>query len=162
MSRKKYSRYVRHRSFSGLTRGSVRSRLRHFRNWVNRLTNNTPGNGGLSGTATPFAVTANNATNEFTGTSHGLELGEAFQVSGTAVPTGVAVTTDYYTISVDANTFKLASSNANALAGVEVAFSDNGTAVQVTRQIDEDAIVSLLRAGVKPEQLEAATDIDNI
>ena len=52
-----------------------------------------------------------------------------FQISnsGGALPTGLAASTNYWCIRVDANTLKVASSYANAIADTEVTFSTDGT-----------------------------------
>ncbi len=56
-----------------------------------------------------------------TNTAHGLTTGEGVYLTTTgALPTGLAANTMYYVIEVDANTFRLASSYANALAGTAI------------------------------------------
>ncbi len=77
--------------------------------------------------------TADNTTEIFTAATHGLTTGDGpFQVSnaGGALPTGLAAATDYWVIVIDANTFKLATSLANAIAGTNLAISTNGTGTQ--------------------------------
>jgi hypothetical protein len=77
--------------------------------------------------------TADNATEQFTIAAHGLQTGDGpFQVSngGGALPAGLAAATDYWIIRVDANTFKLATSLALALAGTNLLIGDDGTGVQ--------------------------------
>lgn len=65
--------------------------------------------------ATPCVVTV---------TSHGLALGEKIYFTTTgALPTGLSVNTAYYAIPINANTFNLASSGANAFAGTKIATS---------------------------------------
>lgn len=74
--------------------------------------------------------TADNTTETLTATAHGLETGDGplrLTNSGGALPTGLATATDYWIIRTGADTFKLASSLANAYASTEVAFSTNGT-----------------------------------
>lgn len=74
--------------------------------------------------------TADNATETLTATAHGLETGDGplrLTNSGGALPTGLATATDYWIIRTGADTFKLASSLANAYASTEVAFTTNGT-----------------------------------
>ena len=71
-------------------------------------------------------------TDNIASTAHGLEDLERVRVSnsGGALPTGLAIDTDYYVILVDANNFKLASSRANAVADTAVditAASGGGT-----------------------------------
>lgn len=70
--------------------------------------------------ATPSVVTA---------TAHGLETGDGpFRLtsSGT-LPAGMSTGTDYWIEKIDANTYYLATSRANALASTRVAASDTGT-----------------------------------
>lgn len=83
--------------------------------------------------ATPGAdtFTADNATNIFTNTAHGYVTGMKCQVSTSgALPTGLSGGVDYYVIKIDADTFKLASSLANAQAGTAIDISDDGTGTQ--------------------------------
>jgi hypothetical protein len=67
----------------------------------------------------------NAATDEITKTAHGLATGERIRFSGAgAAPTGLSKNTDYYVIQGgDANTFKVATSYANALASTAIDFS---------------------------------------
>lgn len=83
---------------------------------------NTP----AADTFEPSDVDASGDTITITG--HGLTTGLKCQVSSaTTLPAGLLVLTDYFVIVVDADTFKLASSLANALAGTEVDITDQGT-----------------------------------
>jgi hypothetical protein len=50
-------------------------------------------------------------------------------VGGGALPTGLAPVTDCFAIRVDANTIKLADSNAHAVAGTALSFTTNGSGV---------------------------------
>lgn len=78
-------------------------------------------------------VVASQAQGELTITTHGLNTGDGpVQVSnsGGALPTGLALATNYYVIKVDANTIQLATSLANALAGTFIVLSSNGTGTQ--------------------------------
>ncbi len=87
-------------------------------------------------TALVFAdavFTADNTTEIFTSAAHGLQTGDGpFQVSnaGGALPAGLVAATDYWIIRVDANTFKLAASLADATTGTAVAITTNGTGTQ--------------------------------
>lgn len=58
-------------------------------------------------------------------TAHGYTTGLVGQVtnSGGALPTGISAVTDYYIVVIDANTVKLATSYANALAGTTITCS---------------------------------------
>lgn len=56
-----------------------------------------------------------------TKTAHGLSTGDSVYLTTTgALPTGLAVDTLYYIVRVDANSFNLASSRANAYAGTKI------------------------------------------
>ncbi|SIC58356.1 tail fiber protein [Mycobacteroides abscessus] len=56
-----------------------------------------------------------------TKTAHGLSTGDSVYLTTTgALPTGLVINTLYYVIRVDANTFRLASSRANAIAGTAI------------------------------------------
>lgn len=77
--------------------------------------------------------TADNATETFTAVAHGLLTGDGpFQVSnsGGALPAGLAALTNYWIIRTGADTFQLATSLANALAGTAQPISDDGTGTQ--------------------------------
>lgn len=73
---------------------------------------------------------ADHTTGQFTITGHGRSTGDgpvAIYSPNGAVPTLLTALADAWLIVVDANTVKLASSSANALAGTALAFSDNGS-----------------------------------
>jgi len=74
--------------------------------------------------------TADAATDKIAITGHGLTTGAGpFQAtnSGGALPAGLAVSTDYWWIRVDADHGKLATSRANAIAGTAIDISGAGT-----------------------------------
>lgn len=69
-------------------------------------------------------------------TAHGLNTGDGpleTSNSGGALPTGLAASTQYWVIKVDANDFQLATSLANALAGIAIVTS-GGTGTQTLVQ----------------------------
>lgn len=71
------------------------------------------------------------ASNWFTTVAaHGHDTGTPVVMTGADLPLGINANQVYFIISVDANTFQLASTFANALAGTAVTFSDNGTGTQ--------------------------------
>ena len=83
---------------------------------------------------TPAAVIVPSASisgNVFTSTAHGLSTGLVGQMttSGT-LPSGLAVSTNYYVIVLTPNTFELASSLSNALAGTPITLGSAGTGNQ--------------------------------
>lgn len=73
--------------------------------------------------------TAANASELFTAVAHGLQTGDGpIQLTTTTtLPAGLSLATDYYVIRVDADTFRLATSFANALAGSYVSITTDGT-----------------------------------
>lgn len=76
------------------------------------------------------AFTAVAATDLITSAAHGYKTGLKGQVSSTGVlPAGLSAATDYFIIYVSADTYKLATSLANALAGTAVDITDAGTGV---------------------------------
>ena len=85
------------------------------------VTDSTPGNKAFT------SANVNTGSSTITITGHGLLVGLAvqFTTSGT-LPTGLAVLTTYYVIVVDANTVKLATSQANALTGTFITLSGAG------------------------------------
>lgn len=94
-----------------------------------------PGDGGgvqrfWMGTTFTFATTDVNTTNNtIAKTAHGWITGEStgpFTSSG-GLPAGMVAGTNYWVIRVDADTFKLATSRANALAGTAVDITTQGT-----------------------------------
>lgn len=77
--------------------------------------------------------TAANSTNLFTATTHALITGDGplyVSNAGGALPAGLSATTAYYAIYVSANTFKLATSYADAGAGTAVDITTDGTGTQ--------------------------------
>jgi len=86
--------------------------------------------------------TAANATEIFTAVAHGFVTGDGpVQVSnaGGALPAGLTAATDYWIIRVTANTFKLATSLANALAGTNLLITTDGTGVQTISAVTGNA-----------------------
>lgn len=75
--------------------------------------------------ATPAVVTLNN---------HGLETGDSVYLTTTgALPTGLSANTIYYVVKIDANTFNLATTFANANAGTKIATSGTQSGVHTLR-----------------------------
>lgn len=80
-----------------------------------------------------FTFTAAAATDLLTKVAHGLETGDGLvnvSNAGGALPGGLAAATSYWAIRVDADTFKLATSLANAYAGVAIDITSDGTGTQ--------------------------------
>lgn len=76
-------------------------------------------------------MTVDHTTDTFTSNDHHLGSGDGainlVPDSGGTVPAGAALATRYWAIYVDEDHFKIATSRANALAGIAVALSSNGT-----------------------------------
>jgi hypothetical protein len=83
-------------------------------------------------TAGKVFTVASQVSETLTMTGHGQVTGSKGQCtnSGGALPTGISALTDYFIIVVDANTVKLASSLALAVAGTAIDISGDGTGVQ--------------------------------
>lgn len=74
------------------------------------------------------------ATDQLTIAGHGLVTGDgpaAVRNVDGALPTGLAAVTDYWVIRVDANTVKLATSSANALAGTAIDITAAGSGTHI-------------------------------
>lgn len=76
----------------------------------------------------------------FTLNSHGLETGDGpfYYEAGTTYPNGLAALTKYWAIKINANTFYLAASRADALAGTLIGITTNGTGTQKLVDIAAD------------------------
>ncbi len=72
-----------------------------------------------------------NPANTITITAHGYTTGLKVALTGTNLPTGLSAT-NYWVIRVDADTIKLASSLANAVAGTAVHITGQGTTADAT------------------------------
>lgn len=108
------------------------------------VTVNTPSNPTFLGSNTSLV------TGTITSTAHGLVQGllVTLTTSG-ALPTGLATSTTYYVILLTANTFQLASSAANALAGTPIIPSGAGSGTNTV-------VVTALAGGTV--QLEKSND----
>lgn len=70
----------------------------------------------------------------FTLNAHGLATGDCVELTTTgALYTGLAANTNYFVIKIDANTFNLATTLANALAGTKIATSGSQSGVHSLR-----------------------------
>ena len=149
-------RYVRRRTWA-----RTRHATRFFAWLAERVTALTG-----TGATTTFTV-ADAGADTLTSASHGLNSGDgplSVSNSGGALPAGLAASTLYWAIRVDANTIKLASDLANARAGVAVDVTDAGTGTHSYFRAAEtnEAIFERMRQGVASETIAAATDIDGL
>lgn len=87
--------------------------------------------------------TAVAATDICTATGHGFFTGDGVQVTtSSALPAGLSAGVTYFVIVLDANTFKLATTRANAIAGTAIDLTTAGTGTQTISRLF--AIYSLL------------------
>jgi hypothetical protein len=92
-----------------------------------------------------------NAGDLGTAVAHGMSTGDGpYRVSnsGGALPTGLAVDTDYWIIKLTADTFQFATSKANALALTAIVLSSDGTGTQTLRRNQNDVICAQLLQGL--------------
>lgn len=114
-----------------------------------------------------LTFTTTHAADTLTIASHGFADGDGpFRVSssGNDLPDGLAANTNYWVIVVDENTVQLASSRANALAGTEVTFDDDGTGTHTLHTATNDVVAAgLVEAlnGVAGKNYTAATTGSN-
>ena len=87
------------------------------------------------------------ATDIVTSASHGLTTGQPIRVSTSAsdLPAPLAAGTTYYVIWVDANTFKLATTNALAVAGTNITITDDGTGTHTLQIGNRLSMASLVK-----------------
>lgn len=92
-----------------------------------------------------FTYTADAATDVLTKVAHGLETGDGplrTTNSGGALPGGLAINTDYFAIRIGPDTFRVATSRANAVAGVAINITSNGTGTQTLSDVGGTTRVS--------------------
>jgi len=79
--------------------------------------------------ALAFATSDVNTTDdEITEVAHGFTTGLKGQTSTTTtLPAGLSTSTDYFVIVIDVDTYQLATSLANSLAGTQIDITDQGT-----------------------------------
>lgn len=122
-----------------------------------------------------FATTDVSAANDtITETAHGLVTGDAITLSTTGtLPDPLATSTTYYVIRDDADTFKLATTAANATAGTQINITDTGSGthtltgggtITVTQTIDlsVNIPVELLSVNYKDISNDSETPLDSI
>lgn len=105
-------------------------------------------------------VTGANSGDLFTKAAHGLVTGDPVIITFASGFTGLTSGTKYYVIKIDADTFKLATTNANAVAGTVQAISADGTDATVTKSENLEAFGFDRRAisflGGPPESADPA------
>jgi hypothetical protein len=101
------------------------------------------------------------ASDTITEASHGFQTGDKAQLTSTGtLPAGLALATDYFVIRVDANTIKLASSIANAEAGIAVDITAAAGGGTHTLTGQEQEVRSLDVWLSNPSIVVTATDLD--
>ncbi len=84
-----------------------------------------------------------------TETTHGYLTGDVGRLTTSAsLPTGFALSTDYHVIRVDADTYKLAASQADALAGIAIIPSAVGSGNQTFTPVSDKCLAYRLMAAV--------------
>lgn len=99
----------------------------------------------------------------FTDEGHGLTTGLKGQMttSDADLPSGLSTTTDYFVIVVDEDTYKLAESLADALAGTAIALGDAGTGTHTfTPTALAGATVKLEKSNDRENWSDVATATD--
>lgn len=90
------------------------------------------------------AAGVTNATELFTSTAHGLSTGDRILVTeDNTLPTGLSTATQYWVIKASDDTFQLATTHANALAGTNLSISDDGTGANSYDLVEEQAGLDL-------------------
>ena len=118
------------------------------------------------GTADLKTFTAVAVTDVCTSVAHGLVTGKGpvlVSNSGGALPAGLAASTWYWPIVIDADTFKLAATRALSAFGTAVDITDAGSGTNSIRYAaNAEAIMERLRQGTPYEQMVAESDIDDL
>lgn len=89
-----------------------------------------------------FTFTANASTDQIAAVAHGLVTGDGplqFTNAGGALPAGLATSTNYWVVYIDADHFKVATSLANALAGAIVDITGAGTGTHTAADVTSTA-----------------------
>jgi hypothetical protein len=98
--------------------------------------------------ATNLTIVPTHAADLFTVAAHGMVDGAGpwrVKTSAADLPLNLTVDTDYWITAATENTFKLASSYANAIAGTPVAFDDDGTGVHTLDRTSNDVLMAQLK-----------------
>jgi hypothetical protein len=118
------------------------------------------------GTAALRAFTANATTDVLTLEDHGFVLGKGpvlVSNEGGALPGGLAASTWYWPIPIDVDTFKLATTRANAIYNIPIDITTNGSGTNSIRYAaNAQAVMERLRQGTPYEVVRAESDIDDL
>ncbi len=120
----------------------------------------------LASTASGHTFTAANSTEIFSATAHGFVTGKGPVVvtnSGGALPAGLTALMSYWPIKITNDTFYLATSRENAVNGVHLLISGDGTGTQTIKyESTSRSMLSRLKQRVKSRRLKSVSDIDNL
>jgi hypothetical protein len=109
--------------------------------------------------------TAEADDNICTAVAHGLLTGDGpirVANSGGALPTGLAAATDYYVIKIDADTFYLATTRANAIAGTAIDITGDGTGTQTLSDTASTKRLTTLASGIDTDSDTGAALAANV
>lgn len=98
-----------------------------------------------------ITFTTTHGTETFNAVAHGMSTGDGpFRLtnSGGGLPTGTSIDTNYWIISLTADTFQLAASRADAIAETEILITSDGTGTHTLRRSTNDVIVAQLVQGL--------------
>lgn len=103
-----------------------------------------------SGSINQAITSVTNGSDLFTKVGHTLTTGIPARLtnSGGALPTGVAVDTTYFVIRIDDDTFKLAATAADALAGTPINLTSDGTGTHTINTYTHDLAIERLVTGL--------------
>ncbi len=90
--------------------------------------------------------TADHTSEIFTASTHGLLTGDGpvQLTTQTTLPAGLSLATNYWIIKIDTNTFYLATTRANAIAGTHLLISGNGTGTHtLSDTVDTERLTTL-------------------
>lgn len=103
---------------------------------------------------TAFTFTAEADDDLVTKVAHTLQTGDGpvfVANSGGALPTGLAAATGYYVVKADADTLKLATTRANAFAGVTIDITGDGTGTQTMSSTAATRRPAVIASGVNTD-----------
>ena len=111
------------------------------------------------------ATDVDTTNSQITITSHGYTTGDSIVMrNGGTLPGGLSDDTIYYVIRIDANTFRLSSSAANAIAGVSIDITSVGTgthSISDTLSLEDGSVLTVDTIAVATIAAQDETDFNN-
>lgn len=107
-----------------------------------------------------FTFTGEADDDLLTATAHGLQTGDGpvrVSNSGGALPTGLAADTDYYVIRASANTFSLATTRENAIAGTAINLTADGSGTHTLSDTASTKRLTVAADGIDTDSDTGAT-----